>query len=96
MPDGWVAYSTRPTPKAPMGQYGAHFWLNAGDRDNPENRKFPSLPRDLYYWGGNGQIVAVIPSRDVVVVRLGVTHDDSWDHELFIGQILDSIQSKTI
>jgi len=93
LPDGWVAYSTRPTPKAPMGQYGAHFWLNAGDQDNPENRKFPSLPRDLYYCGGfNGQIVAVIPSRDLVVVRLGVTHDDSWDHELFIGQVLDSIR----
>jgi len=92
LPAGWVAYSTRPTPGASMGQYGAQFWLNAGDYDNPKNRKFPSLPRDLYYCGGfNGQIVAVIPSRDVVVVRLGVTHDDSWDHEIFIGQILDAI-----
>ena len=94
LPDDWVTYSTRPTPHAPMGKYGAQFWLNAGDKDNPKNRKFPSLPRDLYYCGGfNGQIVAVIPSRDVVVVRLGVTHDDSWDHETFIGRILDAIQN---
>lgn len=93
LPDGWVAYSTQPTPRAPMGKYGAQFWLNAGDSENPKNRKFPSLPRDLYYCGGfNGQIVAVIPSWNVVVVRLGVTHDDSWDHETFIGQILDAIQ----
>ena len=93
LPKGWVDYSTQPTPEAPMGQYGAHFWLNAGDSDNPGNRKFPSLPGDLYYCGGfNGQIVAVIPSRDLVVVRLGVTHDDSWDHEIFIRQVLDSIQ----
>jgi CubicO group peptidase (beta-lactamase class C family) len=93
LPKGWVSYSTRPTPSAPMGQYGAQFWLNAGDGENPANRKFPTLPRDLYYCGGfNGQIVAVIPSRDLVVVRLGVTHDDSWDHETFIGNLLDSIR----
>ncbi len=93
LPQGWVDYSTQPTPEAPMGQYGAHFWLNAGDKDNPENRKFPSLPDDLYYCGGfNGQIVAVIPSRDLVVVRLGVTHDDSWNDEIFIKQVLASIK----
>ena len=97
LPKEWVAYSTRPTPMAPMGKYGAHFWLNSGDKDNAGNRKFPSLPRDLYYCGGfNGQIVAVIPSRDVVVVRLGVTHDDSWDHEHFIKQVLDSIQEERV
>lgn len=93
LPKGWVAYSTTPTPKAPKGKYGAQFWLNAGDRDNPEIRRFPSLPRDLYYCGGfNGQIVAVIPSWDLVVVRLGVTHDDSWSHETFISQVLSAIK----
>lgn len=92
LPEGWVAYSTHPTPGAPKGEYGAHFWLNAGKGDDPENRLFPTLPTDLYYCGGfNGQIVAVIPSRDVVAVRLGVTHDDSWDHETFIGRVLDAI-----
>lgn len=94
LPDGWMDYSTRPTPKAALGQYGAMFWLNAGEKDNPDRRKFASLPADLYYCGGfNGQIVAVIPSRDVVVVRLGVTHDNSWSHETFIGQVLDSIKA---
>lgn len=93
LPQGWMAYSTRPTPKAPKGEYGAQFWLNSGDRDNPEDRRFPSLPRDLYYCGGfNGQIVAVIPSWDLVVVRLGVTHDDSWNRETFIRQVMDTIK----
>lgn len=94
LPQGWMEYSTTPTAKAPMGEYGALFWLNAGAKDNPNHRKFPSLPRDLYYCGGfNGQIVAVIPSRDLVVVRLGVTHDTSWSHEEFIGQVLDAIEA---
>lgn len=94
LPEGWMRYATTPTPGASRGQYGAQFWLNAGEKNNPANRKFPSLPSDLYYCGGfNGQIVAVIPSRDIVVVRLGATHDDSWDHEIFIRQILNAVKN---
>jgi CubicO group peptidase (beta-lactamase class C family) len=92
LPEGWVHYSLTPTPKAPQGQYGAQFWLNAGEKDNPDDRLFPSLPRDLAYMGGhNSQIVAIIPSRDVVIVRLGMTHDDSWSDEWFIGRVLTCI-----
>ena len=29
LPEGWVAPSTL-APAAPIGQYGAQFWLNAG------------------------------------------------------------------
>ena len=25
-PEGWVAYTTTPTPQAPQGEYGAMFW----------------------------------------------------------------------
>jgi CubicO group peptidase (beta-lactamase class C family) len=96
LPEGWVKYSTTPTPKAPMGEYGAQIWLNAGEKRNPTNRKFPLLPTDLYYFGGfNGQSVTVIPSRDVVAVRLGVTHKKTdWDVEQFIKNVLDSIEQK--
>ncbi len=93
LPSGWISYSTKPTPAAPQGKYGAHFWLNAGEKNNPNNRRFPLLPKDMYFCQGfNGQIVAVIPSKDLVVVRLGATHDDSWSHESFIKGILSSIQ----
>ena len=92
LPEGWVKYSTTPTPVAPRGEYGAQIWLNAGADDDPTNRLFPSLPSDLFYFGGhNGQIVAVVPSRDVVVVRLGVTQDDSFNREAFIRQVLACI-----
>ncbi len=68
--------------------------MNAGEKGNPTNRKYPMLPTDLFYFGGfNEQIVAVIPSRDVVVVRLGVTHDEkSWDVEVFIRDVLNCIK----
>jgi CubicO group peptidase (beta-lactamase class C family) len=93
LPEGWMKYSTTPTPLAPKGEYGAHFWLNAGEKGNPKNRMYPSLPTDLYYLSGyNGQVVAVIPSRDIVIVRMGVTHDkSSWPQEEFIRQVLESI-----
>jgi CubicO group peptidase (beta-lactamase class C family) len=95
LPEGWVKYSTTPTPLAPKGEYGAHFWLNRGNKNNPADRVFPSLPRDLVYLSGfNQQIVAIIPSRDLVVVRLGVTHDDSWDDDAFIKEVIDSIGKK--
>jgi len=93
LPEGWMKYSTTPTPLAPKGEYGAHFWLNAGEKGNPKNRTYPSLPTDLYYLSGfNGQVVAVIPSRDIVIVRMGVAHDESsWPQEEFIRQVLESI-----
>ncbi len=94
LPEGWVKYSTTPTPLAPQGKYGAQFWLNAGEKSNPNNKLFQSLPNDLYYQGGyNGQIVAIIPSRNVVFVRLGVTLDGSWSHDSIIKQVLDCINS---
>ncbi len=94
LPEGWVRYSLTPTPQAPKGQYGAQFWLNAGTKDRSQDALFPSLPKDMAYLGGfNCQIVAIIPSRDIVIVRLGVTHDDSWSHESFIGKVLACIQA---
>ena len=95
LPEGWVNYSTTPTPMAPKGEYGAQFWLNAGKKGDPAVRKFPSLPTDMVYMGGfNGQITAIIPSRDTVVVRLGATHNKShWDQEKFIRQVLDCIHN---
>lgn len=96
LPAGWMKYSTTPTPLAQKGDYGAHFWLNAGEKGNPQNRTFASLPTDLYYLSGfNGQIVAVVPSRDIVIVRMGVSHDESsWPREEFLRQVLDSITKR--
>jgi CubicO group peptidase (beta-lactamase class C family) len=72
LPEGWVKYSTTPTPKAPQGCYGAHWWLNAGEPDDPGDRLWPDLPTDTFSARGfEGQEVVVSPSRDLVLVRLG-------------------------
>ena len=46
LPEGWVKYTTTPTPRAPRGEYGALFWLNAGAQSDPSERLSVSAPLD--------------------------------------------------
>jgi CubicO group peptidase (beta-lactamase class C family) len=94
LPDGWVRYVTTPTPRAPQGRYGAHWWLNAGDPDDPGRRQWPGLPADAYAARGySGQWVLVIPSHELVLVRLGIAFpDDADDGTVELARsILDAI-----
>lgn len=85
LPEGWVKATVTPNPVAPMGEYGYQFWLNAGKR-------YPALPTDLYYADGyEGQYVVIIPSRKVVLVRLGQTANDQFDFAAFVQQILEAL-----
>lgn len=77
LPPGWVTYVTTPTAGAPEGSYGAHWWLNAGDPDDPSRAPWPALPRDAYAARGHsGQWVVIVPSSELVVVRLGLGQQD--------------------
>ena len=75
----------KPVREAPNERYGAQTWLKldeGADSSSPNLGK-PSLPGDAYYMlGHDGQIVAVVPSRDLVIVRLGLTRDNAWDPAL--------------
>lgn len=78
--EGWSSYVSRPTPAAPRGGYGAGWWLNAGEPEAPERRMWPSLPRDAYAARGkSGQYVVVVPSAQLVVVRLGLSQAEGDD-----------------
>ena len=96
LPEGWVKYSSTPTPGAKKGQYGAQFWLNAGNKENPKLRRHPGLTRDWYFMSGyNAQNVCINKKNDLVVVRLGVTHNRAaWSPEEFLIQILDAVGQK--
>lgn len=91
LPENWVAYSSTPTPHAPEGRYGAHWWLNAGDPDDPARRPWPRLPRDAYSASGfEGQSVMIVPSSELVVVRLGYTPDESaFDIGAFTADVIE-------
>lgn len=81
----WVSYTTTPTPTSNDG-YGAHFWLNAGG-------KFPDAPRDLYYCSGyQGQMIAIIPSLDMVIVRLGLKENPAFNFNGFLKGIISAVK----
>ncbi len=92
LPEDWVEFSTTPvdgTDNEPENPYGAHWWLNA---DADGNRRMPSVPADAYWASGNeGQHVVVIPSQELVVVRLGLSQDFSgidWGLEALLAGII--------
>jgi CubicO group peptidase (beta-lactamase class C family) len=93
LPPGWVDYMVTPTPTAAQGQYGAQIWLNAGEADDPNDRPFPTLPSDLFFLSGfEGQRVFVIPSRSTVMVRMGMTPDETAnDWEELLGKVLAAV-----
>ena len=73
LPEGWVSYSAAPTPGAFVG-YGAGFWTNLGDSFGAKYRIENGWPRDAFFAKGSiGQYVIGIPSRHLVIVRLGRT-----------------------
>lgn len=66
MSEDWVKYTATPT-NTSEGIYGAQFWLNS-------NGHMPDVPKDLFFSDGfQGQRVFIIPSKDLVVVRMGIT-----------------------
>jgi hypothetical protein len=82
----WTKYVSTPTSTS-KGRYGGHFWLNSSG-------KYPDAPRDMYYASGfQGQKIFIIPSRDLVIVRMGLTDDDAFDFNGFLKEVLGSIRN---
>ena len=93
LPEGWVESGTESTDGS-RGRYGRHWWLNAGESENPDRRPYPKLPRDMFYASGfEGQTLAIFPSHDLVVVRLGCTKNSrAWNLGRFLRGVLASIK----
>jgi CubicO group peptidase (beta-lactamase class C family) len=91
LPEGWMTWATTPTPADPAAEYGAGFWLNRDPADASRTRAYPNLPADFYYANGHqGQMVGVIPSRGLVVVRLGMTWGSEWGREDFLAELAEA------
>ena len=74
LPEGWVDYSTQPTHTAANREYGAQFWLNSEPTNDYWTPPWPSVSNDAYFMNGyQGQVMIVIPAKELVVVRLGYT-----------------------
>ena len=93
----YVRNAVAPSPT--NGCYGWLIWVNAAapcigptiqERPVSKERRFPDLPADQYTFSGLfGQLVAVFPSQELVVVRTGQdpglvpAGGQSWEHTLY-------------
>lgn len=85
LPKGWVEYSTQPA-EGSDGIYGAQIWLNT------TGKYLEGCPKDLYNFGGfNGQNVTMIPSKDLVIVRLGLDSIEKLDYAEFVRKIVEAV-----
>ncbi len=83
LPEGWTTYSATEVPDS-KGIYGAHFWLNK------RGTAYPNAPHDIFSANGyQGQRVFVIPSKDMVIVRMGLT--GKVDFDTLLSEITKSI-----
>jgi CubicO group peptidase (beta-lactamase class C family) len=93
LPEGWVRFLTTPTPQSPNGRYGAHWWLKLSKELGGLTQAAANIPADAFHaLGHEGQCLTVIPSLDLVVVRLGLSIDiTAWDHAAFLSQLLAAL-----
>jgi CubicO group peptidase (beta-lactamase class C family) len=72
----WVRFVTTPSPS--NSGYGGQFWLNRKQSSGMDNALFwQKGPADAFAAIGHlGQYVIVVPSRRLVIVRLGKTQDE--------------------
>ena len=95
LPEGWVRFSATPTPQSPGGCYGAHWWLKLPKDFGGETEAASHIPPDAFFGlGHEGQTLTVIPSRRLVVVRLGLSiYVAAWNHAQFVADVLQALSA---
>jgi len=79
--ESWADFVSSPSTNS-NETYGAHFWLN-------KDGNLVDVPKDIYYMDGyQGQRVFIIPSKDLVIVRMGLS---DIDFNKMLKEIIESI-----
>jgi len=100
LPAAWINKSMSPTASYrsnaatgdPHGaSYGMQWWLNR--RNASGENWMPAIPEDMVTaWGHFHQYMTVIPSRQLIVVRLGLSKGPKgWDYERFLSLLLSAL-----
>ena len=84
LPENWVDYSIQPAAGSD-GIYAAQIWL-------PHPDELTDVPEDLYMFRGfQDQRIAMIPSRNCVIVRLGMNDDQIFPLQNFLTEVLAAL-----
>ena len=93
LPEGWVDLSARATLDT---DYGAGFWTNRSDHAHAKGRVRLGIPHDAFFASGNlGQRIVVLPTQQLVVVRLGDAVDPSGDIR-GLGRLVGEVIAATL
>ena len=83
VPEEWVEESTKPSQWENLS-YGYYWWL----------QDYPDVPKDMFMADGfQTKRIYVIPSLDIVAVRIGDNDGDDWDDNAFLKPIVESVTS---
>jgi CubicO group peptidase (beta-lactamase class C family) len=98
LPEGWVQFTATASPvptRSHHGEYGALWWVNAAVGSNPLNRVYPNVPADCFSCQGfAGQYVWVIPSKKLVVVRLGHESGNKLNGDQFLSAVIKALPNQ--
>jgi CubicO group peptidase (beta-lactamase class C family) len=94
LPEGYVDFLRTPTTAEGADSYGAHWWLSLPNKAGVLKQG----PYDSFEATGfQGQLIMVIPSKDLVIVRLGLMSDEKgWDTlGAWLQPIVDAFPNRT-
>ncbi|UOB15918.1 serine hydrolase domain-containing protein [Abyssalbus ytuae] len=81
--ESWIKNVTESYPSS-NGTYATQFWQN-------DSSVMPDVPTDVYYADGfQGQRVFIIPSHDMVIVRLGLSN---INFNKFLKEVINSVET---
>ena len=75
--EDWVDFCIAASPGS---DYAAGFWTNRSEHPNAKGRVSLGIPHDAFFAsGGLGQRIVILPSQNLVIVRLGNSADPTGD-----------------
>lgn len=102
LPEKWVRYTTTMAPAYYTTELseedfkdnpGAQWYVNLGIPERAQERPWPDAPADTFAALGHwGQSLFVIPSLDLVAVRLADDRDGSFNKNRFLGLLKNILE----
>lgn len=102
LPEKWVRYTTTMAPAYYTTQLnpedakdnpGAQWYINVGIPERGQQPPWPDAPADTFAALGHwGQSLSVIPSLDIVAVRLADDRDGSFDKNRYLGLLKNILE----
>jgi CubicO group peptidase (beta-lactamase class C family) len=75
--------------------YGAQWWLNSDLATKKDSKKYPSAPNDtILGLGHHGQLLVIIPSKNVVMVRYASDTGERIDRDKILGLLMGALNDK--